>query len=99
MWTSEDNATSFDLSGASFGSAVTMQFLLTGGEICQCLMTPNGDESEGTLTVNNCSYQGGGSGDPNCANALENNSTPYNYTKTGLILRICFFDSTCENYD
>lgn len=99
MWTSEDNQSSFDLSGGSFGSAFNMQFLLTAGEICQCIVVVNGDEAEGTITVNNCTYQGGGSGDPNCDTVLGNNSTPYDYTKSGTNLQLCYHDSSCEGFD
>ena len=100
QWTSEDNTVSFDITGQSFGSAFSLSMIVGTGVklvLAQALLMEM--SPRGTISINNCSYTGGGSGDPNCPNLFENSSQPYSYTKTGLILRLCYANSTCENYD
>lgn len=89
QWTRNDNLLSFDLTGQSFSTAFNMQFLLSTGELCQCVCFLIGSESSGTISVSNCTYQGGGSGDPNCPNLWENGGDPYDYTKSGVTLTLC----------
>lgn len=98
VWTRDDQALSFDIRGASFNITFDMSFALSTGETCICDTVISGNQSSGSVSVTSCSYDGGGSGDPDCAGLWENGGSAYTYSKSGNVLTLCNDPSDCGAY-
>ena len=94
IWTSIDRSFTLDSSGGSFDTTINVIFRETSGEVCICRDIFSGTESSGTINELSCTYAGGGSGDPGCADDLG----IYTYTKAGGTLEVCDSRVRCQAF-
>lgn len=97
-WVDTDDGTVLDFRGMTFDTVFPFNFSFDSGEVCQCGLIFRGNQSEGTITLANCVYLGGGNGDPNCPAIFENNGEPYDYANENAELSICNAGNSCDEY-
>jgi hypothetical protein len=92
-WTAKDCSETLDLTAAYVGFSSAMVFKFTDGARCACTNTLCGTTASGSYLFTSCSYAGGGTGDPGCANLSGHGG---NFTASNTELVIC--DTTCTTY-
>lgn len=94
VWTSDGDGSVMDLTGGSFGVALTYSGVTTGGEICDCDLALMGTQSAGNWVLSSCTYRPatGGGVDPGCAAGNDNGT----YTNSSAVLSICYSNGTCD---
>ena len=68
LWTEKGGGSVLNLTGGDFNALIGLQLITVGMEVCNCELTITGNQSSGTYTVANCTYQPptGGGVDPGC---------------------------------
>lgn len=84
-WTSSDIGVTFDLSSFQMGVIGSTLFNYVGGEVCDVSLRITGNDCSGSFIITGGTYQGGGSGDPGCADL----SGIKDYSISGIRMRYC----------
>lgn len=93
-WAEDGTSFVLDMSHGYFGT-FSFTYLITGGAICDCILSLGGTQSSGNAAMSGCTYRNGtgGGSDPGCISL----NASYTYTKPASALSVCT-GGTCYTY-
>lgn len=92
-WTATDCSETVQIHGSTLGGLRNLTLTLKGGATCYCDITLCGTTADGSYMYQSCSYTGGGTSDPGCANLDGRGGT---FASNGFEMTVC--GSNCTRY-
>jgi len=96
VWTATDDSIEMTLEDGNItGGEFTGYFALSTGETCECTTQMTGSYLEGDFELKDCTYIGGGTGDPPCSSY----NADYTYLREGNALFLCDLTDSCTEFE
>lgn len=91
-WTNINSGSFIDLTGGTFGQAMSFAVDVGSGNICTCDLKVIGDEASGTYMLTNCFVSGGGTANCSAQNDIGT------YSKANGQLELCADPGNCSKW-